>query len=471
MWDTRFLKTDGTLRVLAIPAADAKNFSTVRNVSLPITLTAGGLSSVDFSLVSSPSNGTLSGTLPNLVYTPAIDFFGIDTFSYRVSDSAANQTAATVSISVLNGIGPGVGSNTYSGLIVGPDFAHSGSFTLTKSGNSVTGRVIYGDQNLAFSGTFDSNGQLTRVLNRTNGLAPVTLVLNCTTLNGIVLISGRIIDGNITAYFEGGGGTPPGSGGTGTGIATAGRFTMNVFPNPNESGASFPQGFGHLMFTVTKTGIIRVLGRLPDGTYLTNSGRVQKDGTWPIHFRLYSGKGALQALARFVDNDTVRAVTSKWWKPALQNWTPQSVPEQYPTVLYPGGFLATPALDGARYIRPIGQARFLQPASNGSIVLTMTGGNLPAQHQAQVIVSNTQTLSYLGSPVVGQRVIVASNNPYVLTAYFNPVIGNILGNFTHPITGKVLPIRGVINQRLGVAYGSFSGITETGHWTMEVVNP
>ena len=406
-----------------------------------------------------------------MVYTPAIDFFGIDTFSYRVSDSAADQTAATVSISVLNGIGPGVGSNTYSGLIVGPDFAHSGSFTLTKSGNSVTGRVIYGDQNLAFSGTFDSNGQLSRVLNRTNGLAPVTLVLNCTTLNGIVLISGRIIDGNITAYFEGGGGTPPGSGGTGTGIATAGRFTMNVFPNPSETGASYPQGYGNLMLTVTKTGITRAVGHLPDGTKLTSSGRIQKDGTWPIHFRLYSGKGALQALARFVDNDTVRAVSTRWWKPALQNWTPVSAPEHFPTVLYPGGFLATPALDGSRYIKPVGQSRFLEPASNGSIIFNMAGGNLPAAHQAQIIISNTQAVRTSGVSAMRQRIIVASNNPYVISAVFNPATGQVSGSFTHPVTGKKLIIRGVVNQRLGAAYGNFSGITETGAWSMAVVNP
>jgi hypothetical protein len=46
-----------------------------------------------------PSNGTLTGTAPNLTYTPNDDFVGDDSFTFTVNDGTAS---ATVSITVLN---------------------------------------------------------------------------------------------------------------------------------------------------------------------------------------------------------------------------------------------------------------------------------------------------------------------------------------------------------------------------------
>ena len=47
-----------------------------------------------------PSNGTLSGTMPNLLYTPSLDFNGIDTFSFVANDGGLESEAAIVSITV-----------------------------------------------------------------------------------------------------------------------------------------------------------------------------------------------------------------------------------------------------------------------------------------------------------------------------------------------------------------------------------
>ncbi len=52
-------------------------------------------------LVEGPSNGTLSGSLPNPVYTANADFSGTDSFTFKVSDGALDSRVATVSIEVF----------------------------------------------------------------------------------------------------------------------------------------------------------------------------------------------------------------------------------------------------------------------------------------------------------------------------------------------------------------------------------
>jgi gliding motility-associated-like protein len=59
-----------------------------------------------YTILTNPSNGTLSGTAPNLTYTPNADFFGTDQFTFRVNDGAgvanSNSNIATVSITVTS---------------------------------------------------------------------------------------------------------------------------------------------------------------------------------------------------------------------------------------------------------------------------------------------------------------------------------------------------------------------------------
>ncbi len=56
---------------------------------------------ITFSIVSGPSYGTLSGTIPNLTYRPATNYFGPDSFVYRASDGKLTADA-TVTITVNN---------------------------------------------------------------------------------------------------------------------------------------------------------------------------------------------------------------------------------------------------------------------------------------------------------------------------------------------------------------------------------
>lgn len=56
-----------------------------------------------YTVVSSPSHGTLTGPAANLTYTPAPDYQGPDSFTFTVSDGQATSAPATVTLSVLPG--------------------------------------------------------------------------------------------------------------------------------------------------------------------------------------------------------------------------------------------------------------------------------------------------------------------------------------------------------------------------------
>ena len=51
-------------------------------------------------MVTGPSHGTLSGTAPNLTYTPAANYNGSDSFTFKANDGGLDSTPATVSINV-----------------------------------------------------------------------------------------------------------------------------------------------------------------------------------------------------------------------------------------------------------------------------------------------------------------------------------------------------------------------------------
>ena len=88
--------------VNAAPLADDQAVDAGYNTPLEITLTGSDEEDdpLTFIVQSSPANGTLSGTLPTLTYTPATGFGGNDSFTFVANDGLANSAEATVAITV-----------------------------------------------------------------------------------------------------------------------------------------------------------------------------------------------------------------------------------------------------------------------------------------------------------------------------------------------------------------------------------
>ena len=51
-------------------------------------------------MVTGPTKGTLSGTAPNLTYTPNANANGADSFTFKANDGTVDSNIATVSITV-----------------------------------------------------------------------------------------------------------------------------------------------------------------------------------------------------------------------------------------------------------------------------------------------------------------------------------------------------------------------------------
>ncbi len=106
-----------TITVVGTPTANVQSVTTAENTAHAVTLTGSDPDtpplSLTYTVTVGPSHGSLSGTAPNLLYTPAAGYFGADSFQFTDSNGTATSTAATVSITVA---GPGatlVGDSLY----------------------------------------------------------------------------------------------------------------------------------------------------------------------------------------------------------------------------------------------------------------------------------------------------------------------------------------------------------------------
>ena len=82
------------------PIAHAKSVKVPEGVAVPIRLTGSG-GTLTFSVESSPTKGSLSGTVPNLTYTPTGGQTGADSFTFKVNNGAQDSSTVTVSINIV----------------------------------------------------------------------------------------------------------------------------------------------------------------------------------------------------------------------------------------------------------------------------------------------------------------------------------------------------------------------------------
>jgi hypothetical protein len=100
------------------PVSDNQSVTTESNVAVAVTLsaTAAAGQSVTYFVRASPANGILSGTAPNLVYTPQVGFVGADSFTFQPKDAYSFGSVGTVSITVVPPSPPLAPSDLVAGL-------------------------------------------------------------------------------------------------------------------------------------------------------------------------------------------------------------------------------------------------------------------------------------------------------------------------------------------------------------------
>ncbi len=97
-WQTAIVAFQPTLGSTALSQA----VTTSEDTPVGITLTATSPQGLPltYTVLSAPTQGTLSGSAPNLTYTPNAGYVGADSFTFRANDGTSNSNTATVSITV-----------------------------------------------------------------------------------------------------------------------------------------------------------------------------------------------------------------------------------------------------------------------------------------------------------------------------------------------------------------------------------
>jgi DNA/RNA endonuclease G (NUC1) len=86
------------------PGTESQSVSTAEETPLAITLVAESANAnpLTYSIVSGPTHGQLTGSGANRTYTPDLNYFGPDNFTFKVNDGANDSNTSTVSITVTN---------------------------------------------------------------------------------------------------------------------------------------------------------------------------------------------------------------------------------------------------------------------------------------------------------------------------------------------------------------------------------
>jgi PKD repeat protein len=85
------------------PVAEDRALEVVAGQATPIRLAATDVDgdALSFAIVTGPGQGTLSGTPPDVVYTPATGYTGPDSFTFRAHDGQVESNLATVALSIV----------------------------------------------------------------------------------------------------------------------------------------------------------------------------------------------------------------------------------------------------------------------------------------------------------------------------------------------------------------------------------
>jgi len=83
------------------PVAFDSSVSGLEDNDIPIQLKTTADISPSYTIVQSPLHGSLSGTAPNLTYTPNPDYYGLDSFKFKITAGGVDSVTGTVSILVI----------------------------------------------------------------------------------------------------------------------------------------------------------------------------------------------------------------------------------------------------------------------------------------------------------------------------------------------------------------------------------
>ncbi len=189
-------------RPVSLPIASSLPEDSTLDLTLKGTDPDGN--TLQFSIVSAPNHGILSGTAPNLTYTPTANYNGTDSFTFLVNDGTLSSTPATVSILVTAvndapfALPQSVTTAEDSPLpitLVGTD-VDGNPLTYTLLGSPANGTLGGTAPNLTYQPAANFNGSdafTFRVNDGTTDSAPATVWITVTPINDAPLATSKSV--------------------------------------------------------------------------------------------------------------------------------------------------------------------------------------------------------------------------------------------------------------------------------------
>ena len=210
--------TDGTLTNTAYPeltinppclapTATSQKLTVPENSGVAITLAGtlgsgcAGTDTLNSSVTVNPSHGVLTGTTPNVFYTPTAGFAGSDSFSFTVTDANAVTTTSSAAVVTITVAAPVSGAPVLGSIAPAVVVAGSTGIVLTVNGSGFTSGSTVLWNGASRTTTYISSTQLSEVVLAADisasGLASIT-VSNPGTSGGLSVPLTMAIDSNNT---------------------------------------------------------------------------------------------------------------------------------------------------------------------------------------------------------------------------------------------------------------------------------
>jgi hypothetical protein len=354
---------------------------------------------------------------------------------YSVPTSFSTQQAPVASFAPYQG--------TYRGLARSEVALNgiTGTVTIDVIKSGAFSAILRADgETLHFYGVFASDGVYAGTISRKDA-APLNVSLTLDTSNGTQIISGSIWNATTTATVS-----------VGRNVFNAktnpapevGRYTLLLTATENSPGV--PMATGYALFTVSKSGSVVMVGKLPNNEGFATSG-VVVGGTGEVQFMVdlplnypsvvdSGARGLLIGSVMFRKTATSdMAGTLEWVKPEQKAGNYQAAIDKSLSVI-------------------------------GSIYKAKKGNSvLPGFSSGTVEISDTGTLSVSGSSQIDKEVtltppnVLTINSPGsdMLRMTFNSLNGSFSGSFLYPGEKSRISFGGVVLQGQTIGVGLFLG--------------
>lgn len=333
--------------------------------------------------------------------------------------------------------------------VIDPD--QSGPFKITVSDEGkIRGKFQFGPKHHSTSGEFDSQGFARFFIyvshTKYSGFYVVTkkkvpkwmVTMNLT--NAGEQVSGQVTLNQPDGWTADLSGNRAGYDGKSETAPQAGQYTV-VFPG-HENSETVPAGTGYATVQVDEKGKVKFKGELADGTKVSQSVLLGRNGAWPLYLQLYGYEGALAGWVHFTNQAASDVAGSAQW----------IKPKRASGPLYPDGFTNAVGVIGSLYfpLPPDGQ---ILNWTNAQVVIG--GGNLVTPLTNNITIGPGNQIVDLGGQI---------NN---LTLKIQTKDGLFQGSFVPPGSGWSTKIAGALLQEQNRGAGFFPNDHVSGYVLIE----